>query len=122
MEEKGKEWFWKHLIDAKPDIIRVGIFTVFINIFVILVPLYAMNVYNRVIPNFATETLFVLTFGVILIFLFDALFKMVRGLYTRKYGEKNRERLEEEMLKRILLIQSGHDHLLVYQKQIYSKR
>lgn len=116
VEEKGKEWFWKHLIDAKPDIIRVGIFTVFINIFVILVPLYAMNVYNRVIPNFATETLFVLTFGVILIFLFDALFKMVRVYILENMGRRIGSALEEEMLKRILLIQSGHDHLLAGSK------
>lgn len=115
-EEKGKDWFWRHLIDAKPDIIRVGIFTVFINIFVILVPLYAMNVYNRVIPNFATETLFVLTFGVILIFLFDALFKMVRVYILENMGRRIGSALEEEMLKRILLIQSGHDHLLAGSK------
>ncbi len=115
-EEKGKEWFWRHLIDAKPDIIRVGIFTIFINIFVILVPLYAMNVYNRVIPNFATETLFVLTFGVILIFLFDALFKMVRVYVLENMGRRIGSALEEEMLKRILLIQSGHDHLLAGSK------
>jgi ATP-binding cassette, subfamily C, bacterial LapB len=115
-DEKGKEWFWKHLIDAKPDIIRVAIFTVFINIFVILVPLYAMNVYNRVIPNFATETLFVLTFGVILIFLFDALFKMVRVYILESMGRRIGSVLEEEMLKRLLLIQSGHDHLLAGSK------
>lgn len=115
-EEKGKEWFWKHLLDAKQDIIRIGAFTVFINIFIILVPMYSMNVYNRVIPNFATETLFVMTFGVILIFLFDALFKTIRVYLLEYMGRRIGSVLEEELLKKLLLIQSGHDHLLAGSK------
>lgn len=114
--EKSKEWFWKHLLDAKSDIIRVGILTVFINLFIILIPMYAMNVYNRVIPNFATETLFVLTIGVGLIFIFDALFKMVRVYILESMGKRIGSILEEEALKRLLLIQSGHDHLLAGSK------
>ncbi|WP_333805441.1 ATP-binding cassette domain-containing protein [Sulfurospirillum sp.] len=115
-ETKDKEWFWKHLLDSKADIIRVGILTVFINLFVILIPMYSMNVYNRVIPNYATETLFVLTIGVALIFLFDALFKMARVYILESMGKRIGSILEEEMLKRLLLIQSGHDHLLAGSK------
>lgn len=110
--EKRKDWFWNHLKESKADIIRVGLLTVFINIFILLVPLYAMNVYNRVIPNFATETLFVLTFGIIIIFIFDALFKMVRIYILENMGRRIGSTLEEEMLKRLLLVQSQHDHLL----------
>ena len=115
-ETKDKEWFWKHLLDSKADIARVGILTVFINLFVILIPMYSMNVYNRVIPNYATETLFVLTIGVALIFLFDGLFKMARVYILESMGKRIGSVLEEEMLKRILLIQSGHDHLLAGSK------
>jgi ATP-binding cassette, subfamily C, bacterial LapB len=115
-DEKHKEWFWKHLVESKPDIIKVGILTVFINIFILLVPMYSMNVYNRVIPNFAVETLFVLTFGIILIFIFDALFKMVRVYILENMGRRIGSTLEEELLKRLLLIQSRHDHLLAGSK------
>lgn len=110
--EKRKDWFWNHLKESKADIMRVGLLTVFINIFILLVPLYAMNVYNRVIPNFAVETLFVLTFGIIIIFIFDALFKMVRVYILENMGRRIGSTLEEEMLKRLLLVQSQHDHLL----------
>ncbi|WP_295020626.1 ATP-binding cassette domain-containing protein [Sulfurimonas sp.] len=115
-EEKGKNWFWTHLLDAKSDILKIGILTIFINIFILLVPLYAMNVYNRVIPNFATETLFVLTIGIIIIFVFDAIFKMVRVYILESMGRRIGSVLEEEMLKRVLLIQSQHDHLLAGSK------
>ena len=115
-DDKSKAWFWQHLLNAKPDIIRVGVLTLFINLFIILVPMYAMNVYNRVIPNFAVETLFVLSIGIVLIFLFDALFKMARVYILESMGKKIGTLLEEETLERILLIQSGHDHLLAGSK------
>lgn len=116
VEEKGTDWFWKHLWNAKDDIKRIAIITVFINLFVILVPLYTMNVYNRVIPNFAEETLVVLTIGVILIFMFDLLFKTVRIYILESMGRKIGTILEEEVLKRVLLLQSSHDHLLAGSK------
>lgn len=112
----GKEWFWNHLLEAKSDIKKVAVLTVFINIFILLVPLYAMNVYNRVIPNFATETLFVLTIGVVLIFIFDALFKMARAYILENMGRQIGSALEEELLKKLLLVQSQHDHLLAGSK------
>ena len=115
-DEKNKDWFWKYLIDSKGDIVRVGILTVFINIFILLVPMYAMNVYNRVIPNFATETLAVLTMGIVIIFIFDALFKMARIYILETMGRHIGSALEEEMLKRLLLVRSQHDHLLAGSK------
>ncbi len=115
-DEKRKDWFWNHLLESKGDIVRIGILTVFINVFILLVPLYAMNVYNRVIPNFATETLFVLTFGIVIIFVFDAIFKMVRVYILENMGRRIGSALEDEMLKRLLLVQSQHDHLLAGSK------
>jgi ATP-binding cassette subfamily B protein/ATP-binding cassette subfamily C protein LapB len=108
-DDKSKAWFWQHLLNAKPDIIRVGVLTLFINLFIILVPMYAMNVYNRVIPNFAVETLFVLSIGIVLIFLFDALFKMARVYILESMGKKIGTLLEEETLKRILHSLSAYD-------------
>ena len=115
-EERGKEWFWRHLQNSKPEIIKIAVFTFFINIFVILIPLYTMNVYNRVIPNFATDTLFVLSFGVVLIFIFDALFKSVRTYLLESMGKKIGGELEEELLKKILILDSSHNRLLAGSK------
>ena len=111
-DETSKTWFWSHLFDAKAEIVRIGILTFFINLFVIIVPMYTMNVYNRVIPNFATDTLIVLTIGVVFIYLFDALFKMARVYMLETMGKRIGSILEEEILKRLMLLQTEHDRLL----------
>ena len=75
-----------------------------------------MSVYDRVVPNNATETLFVLAIGVVVILLFDVFFKSVRNHIIEKVGKELGVYLEEELLKRVLSIQSQYDTTLVGSK------
>lgn len=61
-----------------PLFARVGIVTVFINATAILSSLFAMQVYDRVVPNFAFATMWVLASGLLVAYLFDIVFKTVR--------------------------------------------
>lgn len=79
--------------------IEIGILTFFINIFALALPLFSMSVYDRVVPNNATETLFVLAVGVVIILLFDIFFKSVRNYIIEKVGKELGVYLEEELLK-----------------------
>ncbi|MGB0955020.1 MAG: ATP-binding cassette domain-containing protein [Panacagrimonas sp.] len=72
---------------------RVGIVTVFINMIAIVAAIFAMQVYDRVIPNFAYATLFVLASGVAVAYLFDLLFKVIR----LKLLEGSARRLDEAL-------------------------
>ena len=73
--KKELSWFFQPLKAAWRSYVEVGILSFFINLFAIALPLFTMNVYDRVIPNFATETLFVLAFGVGIIFVFEMILK-----------------------------------------------
>lgn len=115
-ESKGREWFWTPIKKFWRSYVEIGILTIFINIFALAVPLFSMSVYDRVVPNNATDTLLVLSVGVVVILLFDVFFKSVRNHIIEKVGKELGVYLEEELLKRVLSIQSQYDTTLVGSK------
>ncbi len=112
-EIKGKDWFWNPIKKFWKAYVEIGVLTFFINIFALAVPLFSMSVYDRVVPNNAVDTLFVLAVGVIVILLFDVYFKSVRNHIIEKVGKELGVYLEEELLKRVLSVQSQYDTMLV---------
>jgi len=115
-ETRSKNWFWKPVKTFWRSYVEIGFLTFFINVFALAVPLFTMSVYDRVVPNNATETLFVLASGVIIILLFDIYFKSVRNHIIEKVGKKLGVYLEEELMKRMLNIKSEYDNMLVGSK------
>ena len=74
-----KEWFWGTIIRNKGIYKQVIIVSLFINLFILATPLFTMNVYDRVLPNNAIETLWALFIGISLVMLFDLLLKILRS-------------------------------------------
>jgi len=115
-KDKKKSWFFEPVKSFWRSYIEIGILTFFINIFALAVPLFTMSVYDRVVPNSAFETLFVLSIGVVIILLFDLAFKSVRNYIIEKTGKKLGLHLEEELMKRVLLIQVQYDEMMTGSK------
>ncbi len=86
--ETAKEWFWSALWENKSIYSEVILAAVMINIFAVLSSLFVMNVYDRVIPNNAYDTLKVLSIGVILVYGFDLALKTLRALFLDHAGKK----------------------------------
>ena len=59
---------------------RVVLAAVFINVLGIVSPIFVMNVYDRILPNKAVASLWVLAIGVSLAILFDLLLKTARAI------------------------------------------
>jgi len=110
--KKELSWFFQPLKAAWRSYVEVGILSFFINLFAIALPLFTMNVYDRVIPNFATETLFVLAFGVGIIFVFEMILKSARVYILENTGKKIGIHLEELLLERMLGVKTQYDKLL----------
>lgn len=83
----GQEWFWGTLKQFKPIYTQVVMAAVLINLFALTSPLFVMNVYDRVVPNAAFETLWVLASGIIVIYTFDFIFKQLRGYFIDIAGK-----------------------------------
>lgn len=66
------------LRDHLPLFRRVGFASLMMNLITIVSSLFTMQVYDRVVPNFAYATLWVLASGVVLAYLFEIAFKLIR--------------------------------------------
>ncbi|MGE4348541.1 MAG: type I secretion system permease/ATPase [Candidatus Berkiella sp.] len=80
-KERPKNWFWSVIAKTWKLYSEVLVASFFINIFAIASSLFVMNVYDRVVPNNATDTLTVLAIGILVVFCFDFLMKMLRGYF-----------------------------------------
>ncbi len=83
----AKNWFWGTLWKYRKIYTNVLLAAVFINVFAIAGSLFVMNVYDRVIPNNAIDTLWVLASGVCIVYIFDFLMKSLRGMLIDKAGK-----------------------------------
>lgn len=114
--DQSRDWFWQPVKSFWKKYVEIGLLTFFINFFGIAMSLFTMNVYNRVIPNNATETLFVLAGGVLIILMFDLFFKSVRNHIVEKINKELGIYFEDEMMKRMLLVRAGYDTMLTGMK------
>lgn len=80
-KQRPHSWFWSVIAATWKIYSEVMVASFFINIFAIASSLFVMNVYDRVVPNNAIDTLTVLAIGVIIVFCFDFLMKMLRGYF-----------------------------------------
>jgi ATP-binding cassette, subfamily C, bacterial LapB len=82
-----RSWFWGVLAEAWPVYGEVMLAAVMVNLFALASPLFIMNVYDRVVPNNAIETLWVLAIGTITVFGFDFLLRNLRGYFIDSAGK-----------------------------------
>lgn len=87
-----------------PLFVRAGIATVFINLLAIVTSIFAMQVYDRVVPNFSYATLWVLALGVSLAILFDVVFKFLRLAITEKLTLRADEALSQYLFEKVMAI------------------
>ena len=81
-------WFWGTLRRSVPIYGSVALASIMINLFVLSTPLFTMNVYDRVVPNNAAETLWVLAIGVGIIYFFDTFLRFMRNYLLEVAGKK----------------------------------
>ena len=88
-----------------PVFAEVALAAVLINLFALASPLFIMNVYDRVVPNNAFATLWVLASGVLVAFAFDFLLKLLRAHFLDVAGRLADLKLAGAVLARVLGLQ-----------------
>jgi ATP-binding cassette subfamily C protein LapB len=99
---RPRHWFWDTLVQSWPIYGEVLLASLLINLFALASPLFIMNVYDRVVPNHAVETLWVLGIGVGTVFCFDLLMKTLRGYFIDIAGKRADIILSATLYERVM--------------------
>lgn len=103
-----KGWFWGTIVASWKLYVEVLIAAMLINLFAIASPLFTMNVYDRVVPNFAEETLWVLFAGVFTVFVFDFVLKLLRAYLVDIAGKRADTRIAARLFQQMLGMKMAH--------------
>lgn len=110
------DWFWNPLISFWDRYAEIVLATCFINILALAIPLYTLNVYDRVVVNFVEDTLVFLTIGVITAITFDFFFKILRAHIIERIALKISGDYDVKLMDRMLNIKDVDLHLSTGEK------
>ncbi len=99
---QGKRWFWDVLRYYMPIYRHVAFASVIINLIGVASPLFVMNVYDRVVPNNALETLWVLAVGIVIAYAFDFLLRTLRSYFVDVAGRNADVVLSSTLVNKVL--------------------
>ncbi|MHA6492805.1 type I secretion system permease/ATPase [Pseudomonas borbori] len=99
---RAKSWFRDTLKRSRWLYIDAIAASLLINLIGLATPLFVMNVYDRVVPNQAEATLWVLAIGIVGVFFFDLLLKTLRGLCLDLAGKKTDLIISATLFERIV--------------------
>jgi ATP-binding cassette subfamily C protein LapB len=88
VNDSVEHWLLKHLRAAAPIYRDVIIASIMVNIFALVSPLFIMNIYDKVVPNLAFESLWVLAIGAGIAYIFDFILRQLRGYLIDVAGKK----------------------------------
>lgn len=99
---RERHWFWGAVAEQMPLYRDVLAAALLINLFALALPLFTMNVYDRVVPNFAVETLWMLTAGLALVLGIDYVVRLMRGYFVDLAGSRIDVKLSSLIMERML--------------------
>lgn len=102
LEVRSRHWFWGTLFRSWRIYRDVLLASALINLFAVVSPLFVMNVYDRVVPNNAIDTLWVLAIGALVVFSFDTVLKLLRSHFIDLAGKKSDIILSSRIFSRVM--------------------
>lgn len=95
-------WFWGVIAESRALYRNVLLAALLANLFALSVPLFTMNVYDRVVPNHAVDTLWVLAAGLMLMLISDLLLRVMRSRFIDLASSRTDVKLSAFIMERVL--------------------
>jgi ATP-binding cassette, subfamily C, bacterial LapB len=99
---KSRHWFWGALLAQRFVYRDVLWAALLVNLFALAFPLFSMNVYDRVVPNNAVETLWALAIGVLLILGADLFMRLLRSHFVDEASARIDVQISAGLMERVL--------------------
>jgi len=109
VEDEGtRDWFWGTILEFRRYFLDIALAALLINVFGLATAIFAMQVYDRVVPNEALETLWMLSLGVFIVAGFDFAMRTLRGRYIDMAGSKADLIMSRRLFERLLGMRLGN--------------
>ena len=95
-------WFWSEVWKVRKEFWPILLAALIVNLLALAVPLFTMNVYDRVIPNKAVPTLWVLAIGVFLALGFDFVLRIARSQLIDEIGRKLDAKYSQKLFEKVM--------------------
>jgi ATP-binding cassette subfamily C protein LapB len=99
---KRSHWFWSEVWKVRKEVYPVLLAALIVNLLAFAMPLFTMNVYDRVIPNKAISTLWVLALGVALALAFDFILRVARSRLIDEVSRTLDAKLSQKLFEKVM--------------------
>src|SRR5688572_16697912 len=105
---RAGHWFWGAVLAQRFVYRDVMLAALLVNLFALAFPLFSMNVYDRVVPNNAVETLWALAIGVTLILGADLFMRLLRSHFVDEASARIDVQLSSTLMEKVLGMRLEH--------------
>jgi ATP-binding cassette subfamily C protein LapB len=105
---RSRHWFWGALLQQRFVYRDVLWAALLINLFALAFPMFSMNVYDRVVPNNAVETLWALAIGVVLVLGADLFMRLLRSHFVDEASARVDVQISATLMEKVLGMRLEH--------------
>ena len=105
---RSNHWFWSAVLGQRFVYRDVLWAALLINVFALAFPMFSMNVYDRVVPNNAVETLWALAIGVLLVLGADLFMRLLRSHFVDEASARIDVQISATLMEKVLGLRLEH--------------
>ena len=106
--DTGRNWFWGAFWRNRTLYSEVVVAAIIINLFGVAGSIFIMNVYDRVVPNKALDTLWVLAAGIMIVYFFDFMLKNLRAHFLDYAGRRADVVISGQLFEQMMGMSMAH--------------
>jgi len=100
--QKQGHWFWDVVLLSRSIYSDAIIASLLLNMFMLGTPLFIMNVYDRVVPNNSFDTLWMFSIGIVILYLFEMVIKILRTAFLDLSAKKTDIIISSDIFEKVM--------------------